>query len=422
MLGGVFESVKILKNIVIDTTSSTARILKYNLRNIRVEDLTTMLIGDIRSIDFKKNNNIQNEMNDIIDEVITSDMIDMKALQVNNKDNEIQKLEKQKNEEYLLSIHSTKRRSRKRLHIRGKEDIIIINHEIIERIAAGLNLDKKIYDTLHAMSNKDKISIDSVSFSGGGYNCMYHIGVVRYIFENSELFKDTKYLGASGGAGIVALVLCFEHDPDRLNILQQILDFVIAMRFKNLKLHKQIDEYSRMLLQFVTEEKFNNCILNTDRCYISLTDVSCFVPKNEIKSKFSSYSQFIETLKASACIPILLDDKLRTIDKKTYLDGGLSNNLPSLDEKTLKVSCLNYPFLVADLYPKYICDISYSFIPPDEHYIMNMHDQGYNDIEKYLIDRYLKFQLIKCDRELNKCITDVIDDPNFINESNFMPK
>ena len=42
---------------------------------------------------------------------------------------------------------------------------------------------------------------ESISFSGGGYTCAYHLGVLKYIFENNEIFKNTICLGASGGAG-----------------------------------------------------------------------------------------------------------------------------------------------------------------------------------------------------------------------------
>jgi hypothetical protein len=242
---------------------------------------------------------------------------------------------------------------------------------------------------------------------------MYHIGVVRYIFENPELFVETKYLGASSGAGIVAFVLCFENDPGCFDVLNQIVNFVIGLREKNLVLHKQIDVYSKLLFNFMTEERFNKCIKFSDRCHISVTNVTYMIPLNEIKTRFADYKQFMDTLRASACIPIILDDTIRTVDNKFYLDGGFSNNLPVLDKNTLKVSCLNYPFLNSHLYPKKVCDIMHTFIPPDEKYVQDMIKQGYDDICEYMHDRSQKLITAKNDKDLQLHITQLLSDSFF---------
>lgn len=414
MLSGMSETVKNITNTVVATTT---KVISDNFKNVRLDDVTKLFIQDPRTIN--NNNKSQSDMisSTTLIDPISPDMININELSYDDNDNETNKgknnTETKRNEEYLLSIHSTNRRSRRGLHIRREEDVVNLNRDTINAVKVNLCFDKKALSVLNDINNKHKISINSISFSGGGYNCMYHLGVVRYIFENPELFTDTKYLGASGGAGIVALVLCYENDPNKFKVVQEILEFVIKMRSRNLKLNKQVAEYSKKLFQFVTNEKFNSCIINSDRCHISVTNVSYYIPKNEVKTEFTSYSQFMDTLKASACIPILLDDKIRTIDGKSYLDGGLSNNLPTIDENTVKISCLNYPLLDADLYPKYVCDISCCFTPPDENYIMNMHDQGYSDIEKYMQGRRLKLQSVKNDLELNDCIDTLIQDPTF---------
>lgn len=289
------------------------------------------------------------------------------------------------------------------------------------------NIDNDIKINTHdVFSNKDnntymnkKLSPTSISFSGGGYNCVYHMGVIQYIFKNPELFQETKFLGASGGAGIIAILLCFENDPNRQKILREIIEFVISLKGRNLKLHKQVEEYSKTLLSYVTEERFNKYIKNSDRCHISVTNITYFVPKNEIMTKFSSYEQFMDVLKATASVPILLDNKIRTIGTNKYIDGGLSNNIPILDKTTLKISCLNYPTLNADLYPKYQCAIIHCFIAPDKNYIMNMHDQGLSDIERYMKPNYIKFQNLRKENELNKCVTNIISSPEY--PSNIIP-
>lgn len=300
----------------------------------------------------------------------------------------------QANELYLLSIHSTKRRSRRRKHIRKQEDIIVLNKE----------------SNCENLINKP-LSLESVSFSGGGYNCMYHVGAVKYIFENPDLFKGTKYLGASGGAGIVALVLCYELDPERFEVLEKIINFVSDIREKYLRLNQQVEEYSKLLFGFITEDRFNQFIKNSDRCVISVTNVTYLIPINQLKSNFSSYSQFMDTLKASACIPVLLDNKIRQISNSgMYLDGGLSNNNPILNSDTLKISCLRYSLMNADLYPHGTFDMKYCFTAPPTSYVQDIYNQGYADIDNHLKSKLIELQQIKNEEEINDCIEEIIND------------
>jgi hypothetical protein len=319
-----------------------------------------------------------------------------------------------KNDEYLLSIHCTKMRSRSRRHLRGSNDIIVLNKGAIEK--SKTDSSSTVSKVLAQIDSKYNHAIESLSFSGGGYNCMYHMGVVRYIFENPELFKGTKYLGASGGAGIMAIVLCFESDPDRFKIIDKLINEVVLMNGKGLKLYQQVDEYINILCSFITLEKFDKYIKNSDRCHISVTDVTRIIPYNDVKTKFCSYSQFLGMLKATACIPFILDDTIREVDSRRYLDGGLSNNLPVLNDKTIKVSCLNYPLLKADIYPKDICELKYAFTPPPKSYIMNMHDLGYNNIKERLKDTKKTVDQNTRERELDACIIEMVGDPNFVKD------
>lgn len=316
--------------------------------------------------------------------------------------------------EYMLSIHSTRMRSRRRLHIRGKEDVIVIDQNIIEKMNKNekdLKEENKTSKLIKDIREKNRISLHSVSFSGGGYNCAYHLGIIKYIFENPELFKDTKYLGTSGGAGIVGIILCYETNPNRLEILSKIIKYMINMKNLNLKFHEQVDKYTSMLETFITEDYFNKYIKDTKRCYISVTDISGYIPKNDIISNFKDYQHYLGTIRASACIPIILDNKIRKIENKKYLDGGLSNNLPILNDKTIRISCLNYPFLQAEIYPKIISDIRCSFSPPTENYILNMCDLGFSNIEEYMKNKKNKLDDIKRENKIDKCISNFINDP-----------
>lgn len=303
---------------------------------------------------------------------------------------------------HMLSIHSTNYRSRSGAHLKKIEDVSILNcHD-------QNNHDSKIQQILRDIYEKHDITVKSLCFSGGGYNCVYHIGVVKFIFEHPEIFKNTKYLGASGGAGIMALTLAYETDNDRFIVLDKLTDFIKNIQNKNLKLHQQVEQYNDLILSYVTEEKFNQNIKNSDRCSISVTNISNIVPKNEMRNMFSSYKSFLDTLSASACVPILLDDKIRKIDDNIFLDGGLSNNLPIHDKSTLKVSCISYPTMSADIYPHEICDIRYCFTPPPSDYVDRMQTQGYHDIYKYLEKNRILLKKQKEEKELNDHINEIL--------------
>ncbi len=331
----------------------------------------------------------------------------------NKTDQFISKEEKEQceidaNIEHIMLIHSTRVRSNKINDEIKKHEIITLD-SLIE-----VNNETQNTRLFYEIDNFHNLARDSVSFSGGGYNCIYHLGVVRYIFENPDLFKGTKYLGASGGAGIMGLVLCYENDPEKFTIIDNIIKDIIAMNELNLKLYEQVKKYSEIIETYINEDRFNKFIKGTNRCHISVTDVSSIFPKNIIKHNFEAYSIYMDTLKASACIPFILDDTLRILDNRYHLDGGLSNNMPILNKNTIKISCLNYPLMNADVYPKVICELKYSFTAPTKNYILNMHDLGYSNMEEFMKQYHIGIQLQRQDNELNEYITHIINDPDFV--------
>jgi len=264
------------------------------------------------------------------------------------------------------------------------------------------------------IKEKDKI-IKSVSFSGGGYNCVYHLGVVKYIFENTRLFENTIYLGASGGAGIIGIILCYENDQDRHKVIDTIINEIIKFRRMRLKLHEQVDKYSKLIESYITKDRFEKYIMNKKRCHISVTDITGFLPRNTVICDFDNYENYLDTIRASACIPFILDNKLRRINNRTYLDGGLTNNIPVLDEHTIRISCIRYPFLRADVYPRIISDIKYSFIAPEMNYILNMYNLGYSNIEYYCKDKKKIIDQVIAHDNLIRDIERIINNDDFLN-------
>jgi hypothetical protein len=276
------------------------------------------------------------------------------------------------------------------------------------------NTDTLPYNSI-SFSGKIILPYNSISFSGGGYNCVYHIGVVKYIFENPNLFRTMKYIGASGGAGISGIILCYENQHNKMQVLSNIIHEIIEMVTSNIPSYEQVEYYCTIILKYITEELFNKYIKDTDRCQISVTDITYIIPVNTIKTNFTTYSQYINYLKASASIPIILDNKIRKIGSRYYIDGGLTNNMPTIDDNTLKISCIDYPVMNANIYPKYICKLIHIIKPPTEKYILDISDLGYSDMDRYLSKYIHKDKIITQDNNLNEIINNIINVYEFSN-------
>ena len=287
----------------------------------------------------------------------------------------------------------------------SKSDLLDLE---VDKIISEFNKEE---DMLFNFLDDDDINYcHSISFSGGGYNCVYHLGVVKYIFRHRLLFRDCIYLGASGGAGIVGLTLCYIEDDDRLEIIDEIIEKIISIGEDNLKPYEQVDKYISILTSYITEERFYKYIKGTRKCHISLTDVTNLFPKNRLKSNYKDYDEFIQTLKATACVPLLLDDRVRKLQDRYYLDGGFSNNIPVISKGTIRISCLNYPLLKADLYPKMLSDLKYCFIPPSRDYVLNLYNLGYGNMFSYMEGKRDKMGKFLADFKLKEKITDIIND------------
>src|SRR5579872_3762225 len=86
-------------------------------------------------------------------------------------------------------------------------------------------------------------NVHSISFSGGGYNCVYQLAIVMYIFKHSWLFRDTIYLGTSGGAGMGGIILAYIDDPHRFQIIDSIRNDIIELNKVGIKADQQIENY-----------------------------------------------------------------------------------------------------------------------------------------------------------------------------------
>lgn len=160
---------------------------------------------------------------------------------------------------------------------------------------------------------------------------------------------------------------------------------------------------SLLVVFFVTYPSFlpNDAHIRVSgKLHISLTRV--YDGKNVIVSQFSSREDLLQALLASTFIPIfsgLLPPRFHGI---RYMDGGFSDNLPTLDENTITVSpfcgesdiCprdvssqlfhVNFANTSIELSKQNIYRFARILFPPNPEILSNMCKQGFDDALRFL--------------------------------------
>ncbi|XP_041365493.1 1-acylglycerol-3-phosphate O-acyltransferase Pnpla3-like [Gigantopelta aegis] len=251
----------------------------------------------------------------------------------------------------------------------------------------------------------------SVSFSGCGFLGIYHIGVASCIKEHAPHFLDSgRLLGASAGAITACCFICG-------CCLGECTSFVLRLASKARSrtlgpLHPSFD-INRILRDVMLQVlPLNAHLICSGRLYVSMTRVHD--KKNVIISQYDSREELIEALLCSAFVPFysgMLPPKFRGV---RYVDGSLSDNLPTLDEDTITVS----PFAgECDICPMdnssnfmhinivnhslqctagNLYRLSHALFPPHPEVLSQMCRQGFDDALVFLQSN----NLISCTRHL----------------------
>ncbi|KAL3842014.1 hypothetical protein ACJMK2_020087 [Sinanodonta woodiana] len=237
------------------------------------------------------------------------------------------------------------------------------------------------------------------SFSGCGFLGIYHVGVASCLKLNApELLKDCHFSGASAGA---ILACCLISDCDLGESTKFVLRLATKARSHSLgPLHPSFDLVQIMedaLMEFLPANAYE---IATGRLHISLTRVSD--RKNVMVSEFSSNQELIQALMCSAFVPLysgLVPPKFRGV---RYIDGGLSDNIPILNNETITVS----PFAgESDICPTdnssnfihvnlantsmqcsmgNLYRLSRALFPPSPQILNDMCNHGFEDCSRYL--------------------------------------
>jgi len=186
-------------------------------------------------------------------------------------------------------------------------------------------------------SNDNKLAL---SLSGCGFLGSYHFGAAlcfRQLAQHTLLNRVHRVVGTSAGA-LVAAMLVLEPDKLRmgLDILYDLADELAALKYGALTPGYS---FSDRLMSIVERTLPDDISSAEDRLFISVTRYRD--SSNRLMSRFGSRTYLLNCLLASCFIPIYMGagSTPPEIDAEAYVDGGLSDNLPTfVDMRTITIS------------------------------------------------------------------------------------
>ncbi|KAL0103302.1 hypothetical protein PUN28_017528 [Cardiocondyla obscurior] len=238
----------------------------------------------------------------------------------------------------------------------------------------------------------------NLSFAGCGFLGIYHVGVAVCFKKYAPHLLLNKISGASAGAIAACCLLC---DLPLGEMTSNVLRVAGEARQRTLGPFSPSFNVQEILLDSLRKFLPDDAHIRVSgKLHISLTRV--YDGKNVIVSQFNSKEDLLQALLATSFVPIfsgLLPPRFNGI---RYMDGGFSDNLPTLDENTITVS----PFCgESDICPR---DISsqlfhvnvantsielsrqniYRFtkilFPPKTEILSSMCKQGFDDALRFL--------------------------------------
>ena len=246
---------------------------------------------------------------------------------------------------------------------------------------------------------------NSVSFSGCGFLGMYHIGVASCLKMHAPNWVRNidRVYGCSVGSLVGALLLsdvCFGEACQRMmNIVKDLRSRYLGPFSPGFKLNE-------MLLRDIQQELPENAhIRATGKLYISLTQFP--EGQNVIVSDYQTRDELVQVLLCSCFVPFYSGIFPPTYRGVRYVDGGLSNNLPTYHD-TITVSpwsgntdiCprndgaenlvdLNFVNTSIQITASNIYRMSRMFYPPKPEVLRDFCCQGFRETVQYLRDHAL---------------------------------
>ncbi|TRY77072.1 hypothetical protein TCAL_00026 [Tigriopus californicus] len=173
----------------------------------------------------------------------------------------------------------------------------------------------------------------SVSFSGCGFLGLYHVGALACFNDYKHKVHIEHALGASAGA-LVALAAIVDIPTEILKKrFTQIVKDANSLPFGAFNPKFNVTKLFQDELGAQLPEDAHERV--SARLTVSLTDLSM---QNKLVSNFETRKDLIDAVICSCYLPAFSGYEIPNYKNQSFLDGGFTNNQPTLSDKTLRVS------------------------------------------------------------------------------------
>jgi hypothetical protein len=214
-----------------------------------------------------------------------------------------------------------------------------------------------------------------MSFAGGSWNVVYHIGILRYLQDDSGFdLSQWQFLGASSGCIPAVAAACDIPWQEVKQSYDRLASNARASRtgpmFKMSKWQNEAIEYSfnkRPNVYRKAQRRLHLC-------------VSHFPPKSyQLVNEFENNSHLQSIMLGSFFIPFYSTQMVK-YRGRLCLDGSFSNNKPTLSTNTITASAVD---TTASIHPKDPYEPLSGFRPRDPSLAWKMYQKGYSDAHSY---------------------------------------
>lgn len=221
---------------------------------------------------------------------------------------------------------------------------------------------------------------ESMSFACGGWLQFYMFGVAKAL-QYQGLDKGVKYAGCSAGA-LAAVGLILEGDFD--DAISFCKNECLPEAYGELTGLFRLNQYVNRCLNLYLIHKYQD--IPDDMLQIAVTKVSGFRAER-VKVHKSKEDLVLSLLSSCAAFPF---SPLITRDGSWYIDGGLTDFQPVIDEDTITVS--PFYFSDCDIKPSRYVPLWWTFMPPKDRDTVDwLYSLGWHDCIQYVKSRGIPF-------------------------------
>ena len=230
------------------------------------------------------------------------------------------------------------------------------------------------------------VSVQDVSFAGGGFLGIYHVGVAACLLDHAPHLLEYKLVGASAGAMFAAALVGGVPLPQMTRVILNIAERARLVAPVVLSSAFKLDEALNDNLQKILPDDIH--VRASDRVYVAMTTL--VDGKQLLVSKFSSRSELIAALRASSYVPFVSNWGFPRFRGQLVCDGVCSDVHPTRPSTaTITVSPFAgmatispsdpawIPFLVTGVFAGW---------PPSVARSERLCEQGYKDAMTFLLD------------------------------------